>query len=569
METSYSYVRFSAPQQSTGDSVRRQTEARDRWLAAHPTVVLDHTLRMRDDGRSAWKRTDWATYALAEFVEHVKSGRVEAGSYLLLENLDRLSREDVGTATELFLTLVNRGIILVQLLPVATEFRKPVNVQNLMFAIFELSRGNSESVMKSERVGAAWANKRKRAAQEVVTRRLPGWIRYDEDLGKLVLIPDRAAIVRRIFEMVLAGKGVWVIAKTLNDEGVPVMGRKEFKGRLVAWSETVVYYVLISKATYGEFQLYKGRGSAKHRHAVGEPISDYFPPAIAKETYDAARGLLARRARPGRRGKHVNLFSGLLVDARDGGSLTYKHLKGRPHAIVPVGAKQGRGSVWSCFPADPLDRAIRSELIEIKAADIQGDDGATRKVEALSGRLAEVKKLIAAWEAKMDDPDIVDTVAAKLAELNARRKAIERKLAEAQREAASPIAEAWGEFRTLAGLNPDDDTDELRTKIKAALRRSVKSIYCLFTGTNVNRIAAIQVWFADGKTHRDYFVLYRRGVANRYGRKFEGRSGVRSLNDVVKLGAVDLRRPADAAKVEKALAVLDLEKLKRLLTPPG
>src|SRR5579883_3514708 len=124
MDTAYSYVRFSSPQQATGDSVRRQTEARDAWLASHPKVILDQTLRMRDDGRSAWKRKDWATYALAEFVEHVKSGRVEPGSFLLLENLDRLSREDVGTATELFLTLVNRGIILVQLLPTATEFRK-------------------------------------------------------------------------------------------------------------------------------------------------------------------------------------------------------------------------------------------------------------------------------------------------------------------------------------------------------------------------------------------------------------------------------------------------------------
>ena len=40
------------------------------------------------------------------------------------------------------------------------------------------------------------------------------------------------------------------------------------------------------------------------------------------------------------------LFGGLLRDARDGGSLTYKHLAKRPAVLVPVGAKQGRGSVW-------------------------------------------------------------------------------------------------------------------------------------------------------------------------------------------------------------------------------
>ena len=102
MPLAHSYLRFSSPQQATGDSIRRQTEAREKWLAAHPGVELDHSLVMTDAGRSAFKRQDWATYALAEFVKHIKSGRVESGSFLLVENLDRLSREDAGTATELF-----------------------------------------------------------------------------------------------------------------------------------------------------------------------------------------------------------------------------------------------------------------------------------------------------------------------------------------------------------------------------------------------------------------------------------------------------------------------------------
>lgn len=479
----------------------------------------------------------------------------------MLENLDRLSREDVGTATELFLTLVNRGIILVQLLPTATEFRKPVNVQNLMFAIFELSRGNSESAMKSERVGKAWAEKRKRAGKEVVTRRIPGWVRYDEDSGKLALIPERAEIVRRIFQMTIAGQGVMSIARTLNDEGVPVMGRQEFKGRLVVWNETVVYCVLISHATFGEFQPSKGYGSSKNRQPVGEPIPDYYPPCIDKETFYAAQAAMKRRTKhgAGRRGKHVNLLSGLLIDARDGGSLTYKHLNRRPPTIIPVGAKQGRGTVWSSFPAEPLERAIRSKLVEIKTSDIQGDDSAARKVEALSGRLTEIKTLLSAWEAKMDDPAIVDTVAAKLAELNAKRKAAESELAAAQREAANPTAEAWGEFRTLAGLDPDQDTDELRERIKAALRRSVKSIHCLFMGKGRTRMAAVQVWFADNKTHRDYLIVYQ--GAKPYQKAPGTLLPVKSFPAVAKPGELDLRKPAHAARLEAVLSKVDLTDL--------
>ena len=69
MPLAYSYLRFSSPQQSTGDSLRRQIEARENWLAAHPGVVLDESLVMTDAGRSAFKRKEWDTYALARFVE--------------------------------------------------------------------------------------------------------------------------------------------------------------------------------------------------------------------------------------------------------------------------------------------------------------------------------------------------------------------------------------------------------------------------------------------------------------------------------------------------------------------
>ena len=82
MPAAYSYLRFSSPQHATGDSIRRQTQARDTWLAAHPDVKLDASLVMTDAGRSGYNRKDWDTYALAQFVTHVKSGRVPKGSYL-------------------------------------------------------------------------------------------------------------------------------------------------------------------------------------------------------------------------------------------------------------------------------------------------------------------------------------------------------------------------------------------------------------------------------------------------------------------------------------------------------
>src|SRR5262245_47023719 len=167
---------------------------------------------MTDAGRSAFRRKNWDTYALARFVEHIKSGRVEPGSYLLVENLDRLSREDAGEATELFLSIVNKGIVVVQLSPAVIEFRRPVNMHSLMFAVVELSRGHSESAIKSERGRASWARKQGEASVRVVTRRLPGWMKHDDtgralldSRGRPMLDPERAAVVRRMFALARDG----------------------------------------------------------------------------------------------------------------------------------------------------------------------------------------------------------------------------------------------------------------------------------------------------------------------------------------------------------------------------
>ena len=67
----FSYMRFSTSEQANGDSIRRQTEARDKWFDAHPDVKLDTSLNMVDAGRSAYHRDakSFATYALGQFVE--------------------------------------------------------------------------------------------------------------------------------------------------------------------------------------------------------------------------------------------------------------------------------------------------------------------------------------------------------------------------------------------------------------------------------------------------------------------------------------------------------------------
>jgi DNA invertase Pin-like site-specific DNA recombinase len=108
----YSYLRYSSAAQADGDSVRRQTALREDWLKRHPEVRLDASLRLVDAGVSGYdgRHRKNGKHALASFVDLVQRGRVPAGSYLIVENLDRLTRETPVVSIPAVLNLVASGI---------------------------------------------------------------------------------------------------------------------------------------------------------------------------------------------------------------------------------------------------------------------------------------------------------------------------------------------------------------------------------------------------------------------------------------------------------------------------
>src|SRR5262245_53950873 len=175
----YSYCRFSTPEQARGDSLRRQSEKAAAWCERH-NVRLDTATTLRDLGRSAFTgkhRQNPDRNALAAFLKLVEDKRVAAGSYLIVESLDRLTREHIRPALTLLLNLIEAGVRVVQLIPVETIYDGDVEPMALMMAIMELSRGHSESKVKSERLSAAWGHKKKRArAGVILTNQLPSWI---------------------------------------------------------------------------------------------------------------------------------------------------------------------------------------------------------------------------------------------------------------------------------------------------------------------------------------------------------------------------------------------------------
>jgi hypothetical protein len=106
-DTAYSYIRFSSRKQEEGDSIRRQIEGTREW-AKHNRVHLDTSLQI-DKGISAFRGKNRDLGSLAAFLRLVENGRVIPGSYLVVEALDRLTREEIQPALLLILNLLQKG----------------------------------------------------------------------------------------------------------------------------------------------------------------------------------------------------------------------------------------------------------------------------------------------------------------------------------------------------------------------------------------------------------------------------------------------------------------------------
>jgi len=180
----FSYIRFSTPEQENGDSLRRQTEASEQYAKAH-SLVLDDSLRLTDRGLSAYRGVHKTKGALGEFLQLVEQGKVPKGSVLLVESLDRLSREQVLDALTQFTGIIGAGVKVVTLADNMEYDRESVNANfgQLLMSLVIMARAYEESATKSKRLKAAWAEKREQATNghRKLTGRCPAWLRLSED----------------------------------------------------------------------------------------------------------------------------------------------------------------------------------------------------------------------------------------------------------------------------------------------------------------------------------------------------------------------------------------------------
>jgi hypothetical protein len=116
--------------------------------------------------------------------------------------------------------------------------------------------------------------------------------------GRLVLDPDTAPVVRRIFAEVLAGRSVLAIVRGLNADGIPPPGGG------AEWQQWAAWRVLSNPVHVG--WLRRGSGSAVTLNDAGDPVVVVEgPTTVSVEDWERARAVdLHRQQRPEHPDRH-------------------------------------------------------------------------------------------------------------------------------------------------------------------------------------------------------------------------------------------------------------------------
>ena len=437
----YSYIRFSTPDQARGDSYRRQTEAAKqyceqkglRWANTSEYLFFDR-------GRSAFKGKHLEDNGeLARFLSYIEDGTVAPGSVLIVENLDRLSRERPTEALTRFLSILRKGVDIYTSMD-GKLYTRDVEDYDLLFSIVHMSRAHSESLVKGQRVSKSWQNKQNNARtnKTPLGGACPYWLSFDNNTYNP--IPGRVEVVQRIFKLAIDGHGHRAIAKILNHELVPVFGSAN-RNKSGLWGSSSTGKLLANRALLGEYQptnIINGE-----RKVVGDPVLEFYPAIITEDQFYQAQAARTTRkvSKATRSTENCNVWQGIAKC----------YLCGAAMHLVNKGAPPRGGKYLRCYnsakgvcktkliPLALSEKIFIEILAKVNSLSLVQDSHSkiNKELSVLDARYEEVKSRLAELERQMIslDYDIPKMAMAAMSKLENQAKEIADSRSELKRQA--------------------------------------------------------------------------------------------------------------------------------------
>jgi DNA invertase Pin-like site-specific DNA recombinase len=502
-----SYLRFSTPEQALGNSTERQLKAA-RDYCARNGLELDEDLSIADEGLSGYKGHNVERGSLGHFLNEVRAGKIPAGTALIIENLDRLSRQGIDATTDLLKQLTRSGID-VHVIAINRVLKAGFNnsLVDYMLIGVQADLAFQESKKKSERIGSAWADKKSKLGKpgELYTRNLSKWLTVEN--GKIVEVPEVVSMVREAFRMAANGIGVDNITRAIGSQ----------------FSRSWFSRLLSDRSVLGEFQP-KG----------AEVIPNYFPQVISQSDFDAVRLAMEGKRKNGRYAggnrqrstQADHLFSGMIYDLgyEDNAPVRVMHFQ-----------KVERGTyLMSAFDKTRKQNRIRYGLVESAVLQFLSQEdwtaiagqseseeckSARAELEALLREINVVERRMQKTHTAMDAEDIDAATIAVLASRVAKDEAALANLASRKEVLQANVETACNKCVDL--VKPEvlldlirqnsPEANEVRLRLRSELRKRIWRIGLVFVpdGTlDINGLIVMSITYVNGVRH---LASFRRG----------------------------------------------------------
>ena len=277
------YARVSTASEAQGESLENQTTYYQTLIEANPEyeyvgVFADQGITGTKDERS-------------EFQRMLNMAREQKIDLILTKSISRFARNT---------TLVLEVARELKALGVEIKFEKE-NISTfdgdgeLMLTVLS-SFAQEESKNASDNIKWRYQRNFEQGIVAINTTRFWG---YDKDeYGDLVINQREAAIVERIFIDYVGGKGSHVIAKELNQEGIPTIASGK-------WHSGTVLGIIKNEKYKGDAMLQKtyskdhlSKKKCVNRGEVDSYyIRDNHPPIVPPELWEAAQKIMRERAK--------------------------------------------------------------------------------------------------------------------------------------------------------------------------------------------------------------------------------------------------------------------------------
>ena len=311
------------------NSVKNQRDILNDFHNNHMDEFESYTEYV-DDGHTG---TDTERESFQRLLGDVMSGKINC---VVVKDLSRFARNYSDAGSLIDNLFVQMGVRFISLAEGVDSYLNPDSVNSIIVPITNVMN-DQYCYQTSKKIRQVFDYKR-RNGQYIGSFAPYGYIKDPKDKHQLIVDPDAAETVKKIYEMCLQGTAKLQIVMYLNDHGIPSpTAYRKLKGLPYSpaisdapmWGNKIITDILRNPIYTGD--LVQGRRRVKsykvHQiEAVPEEewvrVPDTHEAIITHETFDRVQALLLLDTRTTPKGRELHLFSGFLKCADCGKSVT-------------------------------------------------------------------------------------------------------------------------------------------------------------------------------------------------------------------------------------------------------